>query len=215
MKNSWKIGVLFLASTCYSLSVGGRICLLFPENAPPAVEYALFQDIKLPAGFFVGLGGMYYRLFGIGFEDNRTPWGMFSGDMVGGMVSAGWQYQGKKWQAGFSLSGGIGELFGLELREHVARSFLHAKEGTHPLVVSSETKEKFLLGWGIATELRHQWNLFSVGILLGWLDMAAQHSLTLKWQELSSGTLTEREKTYEGLFTLKGIRMGLSFHMLL
>jgi len=215
MKRLWKIGGIFLLSGLYGLSLGGEGCLFFPEGGLPSLEFSLSQEVRLPYGFFIEGGGIYYRLFGIGVEGENTVWGMFSGDMIGTIASAGWQYQKGKWQSSFSLHGGWGYLFALELREQVAREYLRTLEGGEPLVVSTSTKDGDLLGWGISTDVRYQWKRISLGILVSWIDFEKDKTITLHWSEFLSGALEQKEKTWETRLILRGMRIGLSLRILL
>ncbi|MFN3660317.1 MAG: hypothetical protein ACK4TN_03655, partial [Brevinematales bacterium] len=197
MKGLWKISGIFLLSGLYGLFLGGKGCLFFPEAGLPSLEFSLSQDIRLPYGFFVEGNIIYYRLFGIGVEGGNTVWGIFSGDIIGTFISPGWQYQQRQWQSSLFLHGGWGYIFDMELREQIAREYIHTLEGSEPLVVSTKTKDGHLFGWGISTDVHYQWKRVSLGIFAGWMDLQGNHSLTLQWSELFAGTLYQREKIWE------------------
>jgi len=207
------VGVLF--TSLYGLSLGGKGCVWFPEGGMPALEFSLWQEVGLPYGGFVELGGVYYRLFGIAFEDGDQIWGMFSGDMAGGMVSLGWRSQYRQWQVGFRVQGGYGWVWNMELRESVARAYIRFREGGDPLVVRMDTHPGAFVGWGGSGEVHYQWKRIGLGVLVGWMDFSSSGVAGLQWNEVAGGALVEKRLDRQGVWVIRGVKVGLDVRIVL
>ncbi len=205
-----------LAGVLYGLSLGGEVCFFVPEGGVPSLEFSAWQEARLPYGWFWEVGGLYYRIFGVGVQGTKGVKPVFSGDMVGGMIAAGWQIQVGKWQGALRLMGGGGYLGNLEMRESEMRRFVSEEGWGAPVVVERALVSGVgVLGWGASLATSYQWRRLRVGLVVGWMDVEGMGNAHLEWKELRSGSLESHEVGRQLYFLLRGLRIGGAIRILL
>ncbi|URA10704.1 hypothetical protein [Thermospira aquatica] len=209
------VGVI-LASGIYGLSLGGEACFFVPEGGLPSLEFSAWQESKLFSGLFWELGGMYYRIFGIGVQGRYEVRPVFSGDMVAGMLTVGWEMRVAQWETALRVMGGWGYLFDLELRESEMRRFFLDEGWGSPVVVERASGNGVgLMGWGVSLSTGYQWRRFRVGFVGGWMDLGGEGDVHLYWKEFHGGTLDSYEEEKRLQFLLRGLRIGGAIRVLL